>query len=61
MPKFVWLVRCDTCKESIRLERKTEAKIASGFYTIMDDELVQCQQCIQNQLDQLKEGGIFKI
>ncbi len=32
MPKFVWLVRCDTCKESIRLERKTEAKIAFSMH-----------------------------
>jgi hypothetical protein len=32
MPKFVWLVRCDTCKESIRLERKTEAKRAFSMH-----------------------------
>jgi hypothetical protein len=28
MPKYVWLVHCPSCKESIRLEKKTEAKIA---------------------------------
>lgn len=25
---YVWLVRCETCKEGIRLETKTEAKAA---------------------------------
>ena len=30
---YVWLVRCPTCKEGIRLETKTEAKQA--FYKHM--------------------------
>lgn len=28
MPKYVWLIRCETCKEQIRLVTKTEAKQA---------------------------------